>query len=91
MAEVFGVVYDPPRAGFPYLATVFMNGNLLHYEVVATLAEGEALLSAAMKEMQKHVQPVTNTGSRWASVKGGFRQPRKPMCWPVGASSSSSF
>jgi hypothetical protein len=92
MAEVFGVVYDPPRAGFPYLAAVFMNGNLLHCEVVATLAEGETLLSATMNEMQKHVQPTTNIAQGWANrPKGGFRQSRKPMCWPVSGSSSSSF
>ena len=53
MADAVGVVYNPPRAGFPYLAAVFMNGDLLHCETVATLAEGEALLAATMHEMSK--------------------------------------
>ncbi|BCG83366.1 MULTISPECIES: hypothetical protein [unclassified Mesorhizobium] len=56
MANATGIIYDPPRAGFPYLAAVFMDGKLLHCEPVASVAEGEAMLAEVMREMPEMVK-----------------------------------
>lgn len=39
-----GVVYDPPRAGLPFLAVVLNNGEVVVARAVASVAAGEALI-----------------------------------------------
>ncbi|RWQ29761.1 MAG: hypothetical protein E5Y88_30085 [Mesorhizobium sp.] len=56
MANATGIVYDPPRAGFPHLVAVFMDGKLINCEAVASVAEGEAMLSEIMKEMPEMIK-----------------------------------
>jgi hypothetical protein len=42
-----GVVYDPPKAGLPYLAVVLDNsGKVIVADSVRSVAEGEALIAS---------------------------------------------
>lgn len=58
------VVYDPPIAGFPYLAVAVETDapvDVLYAEAHATLAEAEAAIfrmAARLEEEQQAEQPV---------------------------------
>jgi hypothetical protein len=56
MADATGIVYDPPRTGFPHLVAVFIDGKLLNCEAVGSVAEGEAMLAEIMKEMPEMIR-----------------------------------
>ena len=43
-SKVVGLIYDPPQEGFPHLAVIFIDGNLVLCESVGSVKEGEALI-----------------------------------------------
>jgi hypothetical protein len=46
-----GVVYDPPKAGFPYLAVVLDNkGEVVIARSVKSPAEGEAMIASVFSQ-----------------------------------------
>ena len=46
-----GVVYDPPRAGLPYLAVVFGNdGEVVVARSVRSVADGESLIAQVFQD-----------------------------------------
>jgi len=52
MSKFVGVVYDPPHAGFPYLAVLFNEkdmGKAMVAQPVSSIAEGEALIAELAK------------------------------------------
>ncbi len=56
MAYMSAVVYDPPRAGFPYLAVIFQpDGEVLVARSTKTLEQGEALIAKVMAEFQAKI------------------------------------
>ena len=56
MDKMSGIVYDPPRAGWPTLAVVFgFDGDVLIARAVNDRAEGEALLANVMQAVQARV------------------------------------
>lgn len=62
MAHISGVVYDPPKNGFPYLAVIFKpDGEVLVARAVPSLQAGEQLIASTLNEF------ASSTG---LSVKG---------------------
>ena len=56
MEKMTGIVYDPPKEGFPALAVVFgFDGDVLIASAVADRAEGEAMLARVMAAVQAQV------------------------------------
>ena len=54
MARIGGVVYDPPAAGFPFLAVVFKpDGEVLVARAVSSRDAGEALLMTVLAEAEE--------------------------------------
>ncbi len=49
-----GIVYDPPAAGFPYVAVVFKpDGEVLVARSVATREAGEAIIATSLAEFNR--------------------------------------
>lgn len=50
MSGITGVVYDPPKAGFPPLAVVFHDGKVIGAEPVPNVQTGEAFMKAVLEQ-----------------------------------------
>lgn len=54
MSYLSAVVYDPPKAGFPFLAVIFdTSGEVLGARAVPDPAAGEAFLAEIMKKFAR--------------------------------------
>lgn len=49
--DVVGIVYDPPRKGFPLLTAIFIDGKMVVSEPVRSIEEGEALIAVILPEI----------------------------------------
>jgi len=50
MADVHGVVYDPPSAGFPPVVVIFYEGEVIGARAAPSVEAGEAFLAKVINE-----------------------------------------
>lgn len=53
MPRIHGVLYPAPSEGLPLLVAIFKDGDLVGCNIAATPAEGEAMITAAVAELQR--------------------------------------
>ena len=52
-ARIHGAIYPAPSEGLPLIIAIFKDGELAGCNIAASEAEGEAMIKAAVKELQR--------------------------------------
>jgi len=63
MLDALAIVYDPPRAGLPYLATLFADGHMLACEPVSSIDEGEAFLKSLFPKLPGIIDQIRSAAN----------------------------